>query len=162
MALSETYFKERAAKRKLAGICLRCSNATIPGTVLCKVHTEMNRSRVREINIRERRDFKKKCVEYKGGSCFDCDLKPEFVEVYDFHHREAGSKTAQIVYLIGQIVSWDKIVLELDKCDLLCSNCHRIQHAIESSSRVQIQETVPSIGVLPYQRRFELDLDSME
>ncbi len=68
---------------------------------------------------------KKMAVEYLGGLCFDCSNSfPDCV--FDFHHRDPALK----ITTIGKIIthSWEKIKVELDKCDLLCSNCHRIRH----------------------------------
>ena len=56
--------------------------------------------------------------------CIDCGIKSNNYCIYDFHHVEdnkefAISKTSK---------SFDSIKKELDKCILLCSNCHRIRH----------------------------------
>jgi hypothetical protein len=68
---------------------------------------------------------KLKAIEYLGGKCNKCGGEfPHYV--YDFHHRdptEKEKKTSQLRY-----GSWEKFKLELDKCDLLCANCHRIEH----------------------------------
>lgn len=42
----------------------------------------------------------------------------------DFHHRDSGTKS----FCIGSNVctKYEKIRDEMDKCDVLCSNCHRI------------------------------------
>lgn len=50
------------------------------------------------------------------------------VQALDFHHREPKTKEFGLS-IRGLTRSWDKIKLELDKCDLLCANCHRELHA---------------------------------
>jgi Fe-S-cluster-containing hydrogenase component 2 len=67
-------------------------------------------------------------IQYKGGKCIDCKLsypKSPYV-IFDFHHRDPTQKDVDWTKL--KLRSWDKITKELDKCDLLCSNCHRIRH----------------------------------
>lgn len=72
-----------------------------------------------------RRSRKREAVKYLGGKCLDCGLV-DSVEVYDFHHRNPKGKD----FSIGKNAkSFEKIKAELDKCDLLCSNCHRKRHA---------------------------------
>lgn len=69
-------------------------------------------------------------VEYLGGKCVDCGLKDSCMGVYDFHHRNPSQKS----YSIGDLFKGksarqlDDIKPELDKCDLLCANCHRRRH----------------------------------
>ena len=40
----------------------------------------------------------------------------------EFHHRDPNEKDFGISS--SKVLSWDKIKIELDKCDLVCSNCH--------------------------------------
>lgn len=73
---------------------------------------------------------KLKAVEYLGGECMDCGQTfQDFPSVFDFHHRDPSTKVRKPSAFFGG--KWEKIVVELDKCDLLCSNCHRIRHATE-------------------------------
>jgi hypothetical protein len=73
-----------------------------------------------------RRQIKKECVEYLGGACQRCGLKTESVEVYDFHHKDPKQKEIAIG---RNTKSFKALKPELEKCELLCANCHRIEHA---------------------------------
>lgn len=73
----------------------------------------------------ERRAYKAKCVTYLGGACVRCGYS-RCQAALDFHHRDPLQKD----YTIGS-QSWEdleKIKPELDKCDLLCRNCHAEVH----------------------------------
>jgi hypothetical protein len=74
----------------------------------------------------EAREDKLRSIEYKGGKCHDCDgvFLPA---VYDFHHLEPHEKEFAISRKMRK--SWDRLRAELDKCVLLCANCHRTRHA---------------------------------
>ena len=67
-------------------------------------------------------------IIYKGSKCLDCELSfpNEPYVIFDFHHRDPNEKNFDWHKL--RLRSDDSIKLELDKCDLLCSNCHRKRH----------------------------------
>lgn len=68
---------------------------------------------------------KKQAVEYMGARCADCGgVFPYYV--YDFHHLDPSQKDMQFNSLRRR--SWDTIRAELDKCVMVCANCHRIRH----------------------------------
>lgn len=71
------------------------------------------------------KEKKVKAVQYKGGKCQKCGYY-KCVEAMDFHHREPQNKKYDWHKL--RLQSWDKIEKELDKCDLLCRNCHCEEH----------------------------------
>ena len=75
-----------------------------------------------------RRQVKRQAVEYLGGACKHCGLATDRMEVYDFHHVDPEQKD----FIISQGVKcFEKIKTELDKCILLCANCHRLVHGYE-------------------------------
>jgi predicted HNH restriction endonuclease len=49
-------------------------------------------------------------------------------EALDFHHRDPKQKSFGLS-VRGLTRSWEKIQKELDKCILVCANCHREIHA---------------------------------
>jgi len=68
---------------------------------------------------------KEKAIAYLGGKCWRCEETYDR-ELYDFHHIVPASKK----YQWGEMKDkkWEIIKEELDKCILLCSNCHRLAH----------------------------------
>jgi hypothetical protein len=76
-------------------------------------------------------DRKRILVELKGNKCKIC-AKSYPLPCYDFHHRDPSTKEHNLGKLFIRDLkddSWLTWVLpEVDKCDLLCSNCHRILH----------------------------------
>jgi hypothetical protein len=61
---------------------------------------------------------KSKCV-ICGEDRFQC---------LDFHHRDGTKKDNGIGEMSSSNVSIKKIAEEIEKCDIFCSNCHRIKH----------------------------------
>ena len=71
------------------------------------------------------RQRKRDAVEYKGGCCIECGYNKYFGAL-EFHHRDPSIKIANWNKI--RLWSWSRITEELDKCDLLCSNCHKEEH----------------------------------
>jgi hypothetical protein len=74
-----------------------------------------------------RRTMKQRCVEYKGGECQRCGYST-CLKALTFHHLDSELKEFGISAK-GNTRSWEKIKAELDKCILLCHNCHAEHHA---------------------------------
>lgn len=67
--------------------------------------------------------FKKECVEYKGGGCVFCGYN-KCLAALEFHHRDPTKKEFTILT--------EAIKNELDKCNLVCSNCHKEIHYFQT------------------------------
>lgn len=76
---------------------------------------------------RRRKKLREQAVEYKGGKCIYCGYN-RCQAALDFHHLDARSKEFGLSR-DGITRSWEKTKKELDKCILVCSNCHREVHA---------------------------------
>lgn len=76
--------------------------------------------------IKFRRRLKKKCLDYKGGKCERCGYY-KCNDALEFHHLDENEKDFGIS-ANGIARNWNLIKNELDKCILLCSNCHREVH----------------------------------
>ena len=99
--------------------------------------TETSRKTDREYYrnvVREKRaSIKQMAIEYLGGKCNRCGIEDECVAIFDFHHRDPALKEGHVEAVLKR--HWKDMILakditdELDKCELLCSNCHRKVHA---------------------------------
>ena len=85
-----------------------------------------NRKNIRLQQREQRKQMKAKAIEYLGGQCQCCGFK-KALSVLQFHHRDPTEKEA----MWNTIKNWpeEKRKKELDKCDLLCANCHNAFHA---------------------------------
>lgn len=99
------FYRRRKKKNILSPYCRQCSN-------------------IRAIS--RQRALKKRCVDYLGGLCQKCGYC-NCIGALEFHHKDPTQKD----FTIGRIKSykWSKTIKdELDKCKLLCANCHREEH----------------------------------
>ena len=68
---------------------------------------------------------KQKCVDYLGGECNHCGYK-KCLSALEFHHVNPSIKSFGINRKTGR--SFATLLPELNKCILLCSNCHKEEH----------------------------------
>ncbi len=71
------------------------------------------------------RNYKQECVDYKGGKCIVCNYNRS-IDALDFHHLDPSKKEFDIS---KSSKSFKNLKEELNKCVILCSNCHRELHA---------------------------------
>lgn len=101
------------------------------------------------INI-ARYDKKVRAIEYKGGVCIKCGYDGHRCPgAMDFHHRDPAEKKFGIAGNYG--LGWDKLVVELDKCDLYCCRCHAEVTWDDDQRRLKYER----LGVETTQRRPE-------
>lgn len=90
-----------------------------------KEYRTLNKDRIRERDFNKKKKVQEEAIEYLGGKCTHCQQSFPSI-VYDFHHVNPSEKDFILSEHWGD--SRDKIWNELDKCILLCANCHRIEH----------------------------------
>lgn len=96
-----------------------CTNTAIHNGKYCstncknKFHVSKHRKRVKVL-----------AVEYLGGKCSLCGYG-KCISALEFHHRDPRQKDFGIS---GTNKSFESIKAELDKCILVCANCHREIH----------------------------------
>lgn len=117
--------------------CYRCSRVYVydkrkgHGLTICN-SCSANRRRI---------ETKQRCLEYKGGKCQRCGYN-KCLDALGFHHLDPKEKEFT---LAGQMsLTWERLKRELDKCDLLCSNCH---FEVHEELRLSARHTVA--GMLP-------------
>ena len=107
-----------------------------------KVYYQENRSELLEKNrqhVKAHREKYTECQQDKravrsewlrelknGLACIQCgESDPSCL---DFHHRDGVKKDGQISKMIMG-ASMEKVISEIEKCDVLCASCHRKHHA---------------------------------
>ena len=115
-------------------ICVKCGeNEPNPYVVKNGKRKGKEQSYCRKCNskntLERQRVMKQKCVDYKGGKCSVCGYD-KYIGALDFHHLDPSEKEFAISSI--KQTSFDnnpKIKQELDKCILVCKNCHAEIHA---------------------------------
>lgn len=69
------------------------------------------------------------CIRKLGGLCLGCGLDLEKQPwIAHFHHRIPEEKLIGVMAFIGSSMGMELVIKEIDKCDLLCANCHATKH----------------------------------
>jgi len=100
------FYKRQTGGLYISSLCKPCNNAD---------------------KLKRQRGFKQKAVDYKGGECQCCGYN-KCNNALDFHHVDPKTKKFGIGKQRRTNLT-DEIKEELDKCILVCSNCHREIHA---------------------------------
>lgn len=80
---------------------------------------------ISEVNIINRQKVKQQSVDYLGGKCSKCGYN-KCIAALEFHHLNPKQKDKDYEYYKWKFDN--KLKSELDKCVLLCANCHREEH----------------------------------
>lgn len=70
-------------------------------------------------------DRKKIAIEQRGGKCSKCGYDKNYGAL-SFHHLDPNEK--EFAWNKLRLYSWEKINKELDKCIVVCHNCHAELH----------------------------------
>ncbi len=92
---------------------------------------------------------KRQLYEYKGDRCAHCGLAvPEMVDRYgtvdrmfEFNHVDPAEKHSDYTNLIRRVLSSEQLD-EVDKCVLLCRQCHGVLHAQGFTGHVEFTVNV--------------------
>lgn len=105
-----------------ANICKRCKREET------KQEYKHNPNKRIEQQKTHRQTKKIKAIVYKGGECVRCGIKYNGTNacIFDFHHTDPKQKDFSPSN--NRHRPWSVYKEEVDKCILLCSNCHRLEH----------------------------------
>ena len=95
----------------------------------CKIcYKEKNGENLRSRTAQRRLDHKRWLREevLSKRSCTECG--ENHPATLDFHHRDPSTKVDEVSNMIGELINLEKVKLEIEKCDILCANCHRKRH----------------------------------
>jgi len=110
----------------------------------------MNKKRLHEFILRNAK--KLKAVNILGGKCLNCG--DDKISHLVFHHR--SNKEFKLAELFGT-GRWSLIKDEIEKCDLLCRNCHGEMHATEVTNQKNNRRRNKKI-ILEAINKFECEL----
>lgn len=110
--------------KKLGKKSKTCKNCTKQDS---KQHYRLNKDYYFERNKTKRKRNQEWLNEYKSTlTCVKCGQN--HIATIDFHHADSSSKDFDIGSALNKGVSRNTILKEIEKCIVLCSNCHRILH----------------------------------
>ena len=99
-----------------------------------KAYYEKNKKEViHKINVRKK-THKAWFVNYKKQlSCTVCGESRH--ATLDFHHTDPKKTNKKVHKLISDGSTKTRILKEIEKCVVLCSNCHRVHHEEERENK---------------------------
>lgn len=113
--------KNRSRKDGLQSSCRECKKK------YCKDHYNKNK----EYYLEKNRRCRERSIEWynefkKTLECKECGER--HISCLEFHHRNPEEKEFCVSLFIRQNISIKRVKEEIEKCDVLCSNCHRKLH----------------------------------
>jgi len=85
-----------------------------------------------------RKEIRNMAIDYKGGKCAICGYN-KCKQALEFHHLDQNGKDFGISAK-GYSRSWNKVKQEIDKCMIVCANCHREIHASNTQLSKEISK----------------------
>ncbi len=113
--ITEFRFKN-ISKNLRYSYCRTCRSAIL------KEHYRRNKNAYLRRNARSRLINAEIIREYKSKPCADCGIRYPYY-VMDFDHRQDSIKVINLSN--ASRMTRPKILEEIAKCDVVCSNCHR-------------------------------------
>lgn len=116
----QEYYNE-CGSCKLVGEKFGYNRQSISKYITKNKKNKIDRKKSISKNVIEWRKRKKiELIEYKGGGCEVCGYN-KTIRSLDFHHKDPNMKDFTIS---GKSYSFERLKNEVDKCILVCSNCH--------------------------------------
>jgi hypothetical protein len=113
--ISEFNFKQKALGKRQS-YCKKC------GSNLTRSHYRRNKRQYLDRNSRTNARHRALIRAAKSRPCVDCGVRYPYY-VMDFDHREGTAKS----FILSDVprATSKSLMQEIDKCDLVCANCHR-------------------------------------
>lgn len=90
--------------------------------------------------VRAQKRKKQNAVDHFGGKCQLCGYS-KCLDALEFHHLDKKIKEESPSYVILRW-AWERAKEELEKCILVCSNCHREIHSVSGVGIMDLQRLI--------------------
>jgi hypothetical protein len=84
------------------------------------------KARAKRYTALQRKKLSAIVADLKSKPCADCGRSFPSV-CMDFDHKDPGTKEANIADAVDSAWSIAHLLKEIEKCDVVCSNCYRIR-----------------------------------
>lgn len=123
--------KNKGKKDGLNNICRECSNKRSR-----EYYNEKGEEHKKNV-VRRNRKYRDKIREFildilNNSECKDCGNKD--VRVLEFDHLPEFEKSYNISDMLKSSLSIESIQIEINKCEIVCANCHRIRTNIRQDN----------------------------
>ena len=93
-----------------------------------------------KVQSKRRTSRKITLINMFGGKCSICGYN-KCIAALQFHHIDPSTKKHQLSMRQTGQMSWDDILEEAKKCQLLCANCHAELHYAKGSTGTRTLNT---------------------
>lgn len=129
--LDESEFNWKFRNIKLQYHCKKCSREYVKNHYKNNLKYYLNKAHKRNAMVKER------ACAYLGPyllshPCVDCGETD--ILVLEFDHKDRNMKEGEIRHIIQNGATLQKVIREVEKCDVRCSNCHRRKTEKENNS----------------------------
>ena len=90
-----------------------------------KEHYARNKNAYKDRDAKRRAEIKQFIDAYKQAGCILCGEST--LECLDFHHTDPNEKEFNIAS--NRLKDLERVKAEIEKCVVVCANCHRKIHA---------------------------------
>lgn len=138
--------KNKSKKDGLNSICRECSGKR--SRRYYKEKGEEHKKNVVERNKKNRKVLQDYILmHFKSNFCKDCENSD--VRVLEFDHLPEFKKSKDISRMISDSVSINTLQKEMDKCEVVCSNCHKIRTVERSKTSYRKNTLKAHVEVAP-------------
>lgn len=109
------FAQDKSQKDNLQKRCRQCKSE------YNKNHYLNNKNKYKQNTKKQRQKVRDRVNELKNKPCADCKIWYPYY-VMDFDHLK--DKECRVAILMNN-AGWDRIKAEIDKCEVVCANCHR-------------------------------------
>jgi hypothetical protein len=112
---------------------------------------------------------RRQLYKYKGDRCTYCGIGVQemidrygtFQRMFQFNHVDPRQKSPDYENLIERVISTDQLE-EVDKCVLMCNECHGILHAQDITAELHLKVTAVNGKKAEQRLKGQLILDRMD
>ena len=130
----QDFFFRNKSKARLHAQCKDCH--TISRRKMWRAHYHKYGSNYRARAVERSRKIKDKLRQHMklylaDKACVRCGIAD--IRLLEFDHIDPSTKSFSIARGLTSTLSWDKILAEISKCQILCANCHKLKTAEEQN-----------------------------